>query len=129
MLNFWYLLHFLECGHFCINYVLKTEGIRKRVVYSRAMMSLGLVKRVLLEYFREVKCIECGNLNLLRNEKFITLLRYGKRYYHYVVVVSLDKNYVCYYDPMFLGVRRKKVNRFVKSWSGYCCLFKEKSNC
>ena len=129
MINLIYIFKFLECGKFCINYVLKKEKIKRRVKYNGVMMSLGLIKRVMKEYFDKVGCYELDKNKLPNKSRFITLLKYGHNYMHYVVVEKIENDLVYYYDPLFITLRKKKKEKFIKKWSGYCCFFSKKSNC
>lgn len=128
-MNIWYFFKIFECGHFCINYMLKKDKIKNTLDYNKQFMSLGLVCRVLKEYYNEVNCYHVDNVFKLMNKKrFITLITINKHAYHYVVVENIENNKIYYYDPAFLFIRKVRIEKFVKRWSGYCC-FVKKSNC
>ena len=88
------------------------------------MMSMGLVKRVLGEYFMFVQCYVVKELkDLEKYNRFITLVNTGKNGLHYVVIEKIDEKYVYYYDPLFVFKRRKKKDKFIRKWSKYCCVY------
>ena len=122
MINFLYLFHFLECGHFCVKYIMKKDEKKLNLNYEKRLMSLALVKRVLSEYYDCVKCLKMTNINDIK-KRCITLVRTKKNSLHYVVVERVSKNRVYYYDPMFCFLRRAKINRFNKKWCKCCCFF------
>ena len=129
MINLLYVFNMFECGNFCIKYVLKKDEFNKKVDYEKQFMSLDDVKKVLTNYYRNVECYRVYHLrNLMASGRFITLISIDEKRYHYVVVEKIEKGYVYYYNPMFLLLRREKIDKFTKKWSHYCCLF-EKSNC
>ena len=39
------------------------------------------------------------------------------------VIEKVKNNYVYYYDPIFLFIRRVKKKRFVKKWSKMVCVY------
>ena len=88
-------------------------------------MSLGLVARVLEEYYQRVECYEVGDISLVK-ERCITLLNVGKNKKHYVVVERISDDYVYYYDPFYFGTRKLKKEKFIVKWSGYCCFASKK---
>ena len=56
MINLNYICHLFECGHFCIKYILKKDGLSLKSEYYRLFMSLSLVEKVLKEYYEDVGC-------------------------------------------------------------------------
>ena len=127
MMNFWYLVKFLECGHFCIKYVLRKDKIKLNVSYCKQLMTIGLVARVLKEYYQSVEWYKVNNIEDLKNKgRFITLLKIRKNALHYIVVERIEDQYVYYYDPLFLFIKKAKINRFKSKWSNYCCLYIKK---
>jgi ABC-type bacteriocin/lantibiotic exporter with double-glycine peptidase domain len=125
MLNLFYVFNILECGHFCLKYILKKDGIKLDVEYDKKMMSMGLIKRVLEEYYL-VECYQCSNLFFLPNRRFLTLIKVRGKYFHYVVVEKIENKQVFYYDPAFIGLRKIKKERFLKIWANYCCFYSKK---
>lgn len=124
MINFCYLFRFLECGNFCIRYILRKEKLKKKVRYNKQMMSIGLIKRVLKEYFLFVECYKAKNIEDLRKcGRFITMISFGKKRLHYVVVEKIVGDYVFYYDPMFLFLKKSKKEEFYKKWNKICCIY------
>lgn len=129
MLNLYYFFRFLECGHFCIKYVLKKDNIKLDVIYNKQLMSLGLVSRVLKNYYQDVTCFKAESIeDIIGLPRFITLIKISENKFHYVVIECIKDGYVFYYDPAFIGIRRVKFACFIKKWTFYCCLFK-KSKC
>ena len=124
MLNLLYIFKFFECGHFCIKYILKKEKIKPKFKYYKKWMSLGLVKRVLGQYFNNVKCYKYEELDDLKNKKrFITLIKTKNKFFHYVVIEKIDKDKIYYYDPLFYNLRRVKLEKFNRYWYNYCCFY------
>lgn len=127
MLNLYYLCRYLECGHFCIKYVLKKDHIKSNVSYNGQLMSLGLVSRVLKEYYQNVNCYKVDNLEIIKSfSRCITLIKVRKKFFHYVVIEKIDNDFVFYYDPAFLFLKKVKIDKFYKKWSNYCCIFRKK---
>lgn len=131
VINFYYLLNFLECGHFCLRYVFKKEKIEPCVEYPKQMMSMRLLRDILKEYFEYVKCykVEDGIEHFIDYRPFVTLIEKNGKYKHYVVVERIEDEYVFYYDPLFIKLRKKKVEYFNQIWSKECCFYFKKSNC
>lgn len=125
MVNIRYLFHIFECGHFCVKRVLKMDRIKLNVSYNRQMMSLGLISRVLKEYYQAVECYHVSDIIQVK-QKCITLLNFGQSKFHYVVIEKIRHSHVYYYDPFFVLKRKVKINKFVKKWTGYCCFFSKK---
>ena len=120
MINFYYLINFLECGHFCIKYYLKKDKKKSVVFYDKQMMSLRLVRNVFKEYYKEVIWYKNVNIDEV-NFRCISLIKVGKKYLHYIVIEKIKGDYVYYYDPLFLFLKKKRKNRFVKKWSSLVC--------
>ena len=128
MINLIYLINFLECGHFCINYVLKKEKKPKNCSYEKCMMNLRLIRDVLKEYFEEVNWFKNVNIEEIDN-RCVSMINVRGKYYHYVVIEKIKGDYVFYYDPLFLLLRKEKISKFKKKWTNLVCLYQEKSNC
>lgn len=127
MINLYYILKFYECGHFCINYLLKKDKIKKKVTYNKQMMSLGLIKRILKQYYARVECYYLEDILQLTNQgRVITLIKTYKNVLHYVVIEKVEKEYIFYYDPLFCFLRKKSKEKFIKKWSKYCCFVSKK---
>lgn len=120
MINVYYLINFLECGHFCIRYFLKKDNKKNVVFYSKQMMSLRLVRNVFKEYYKEVIWYKNASIDGI-NRRVVSLIKVGKKFFHYIVIERVDDRYVYYYDPLFLFVRKKKKEKFVKNWSNFVC--------
>ena len=116
--------HCLECGHFCIKYILKKDGNKVVCDYNKKLMSLKLVCCVLKKYYDSVCCYSVDELSLIDNYKsFLTLIKTKNGGLHYIVVVKKDEKYVYYYDPAFVVARRMKVLKFNDRWSHFCCFY------
>lgn len=124
MVNFYYLLRCLECGHFCINYLLKKDKIKRKVVYNRQMMSFYLVKKVLEEYYK-VTCFRCGDISQIK-QRCLTLVRVKNKWLHYVVIERVSEDYVYYYNPAFLNIKKSKKSSFLKKWAYVGCFCEKK---
>lgn len=127
MINLYYLIKCLECGHFCIRYLLKKDNIKPNVVYDKQLMSLGLVKRVLKEYYLDVEWYVASDIKEIKDKfRFITLIKIRENCYHYIVVEKIDSDSIYYYNPLYIGLKRSKISKFMKKWSHYCCFFEKK---
>ncbi len=120
MINFYYLINFLECGHFCIKYYLKKDKKKVKNVYDKTMMSLRLVRNVLKEYYGDVIWYKNVNLDEV-NFRCISLIKVGKKGLHYVVIEKVRDGYVYFYDPLFIFLRKMKKERFKEKWSNLVC--------
>ena len=92
-------------------------------------MSLNLVCKILRHYYPKVECYRVNNLkNILGTKRVLTLIQIRKKYNHYIVVEKIKNNRIFYYDPLFIGIRKMKLDKFEKVWVKCCCFIK-KSNC
>ena len=121
MINFYYLINFLECGHFCVNYILKKDKIKPNCTYNKSMMSLRLIKDVLCEYYENVIWYKNVNIDEI-NSSCLSLIKIRNKYYHYIVIERVKQDFVYYYDPLFLFVRKKRKSKFNKKWSHMVCI-------
>lgn len=121
MINFYYLINFLECGHFCIKYILKKDNKKMICTYNKSMMNLRLIRDVLNEYYKEVIWYKNVNIDAI-NWRCISLIKIKEKYYHYIVIERIKGDYVYYYDPMFLFLRKKTKKKFIKKWSNLVCV-------
>lgn len=125
MINFRYVFHLLECGHFCINYILKKEGIVNKEDYEKKMMSMYDIKEVLKRYFNNVNCYKIRSLKGVKTP-FITLVLTKTKSFHYVVVERINSDIVYYYDPLFWKLKKTNINKFIKRWTNFCCFYSSK---
>ena len=123
MINFYYVINFLECGHFAIKYFLKKDKKKAKVCYDTKMMSLRLTRNALKEYYKEVIWYKNVNVDEV-NSRCISLIKVGKKYFHYIVIEKVVGNKVYYYDPLFIGLRKKNKKKFLKRWSKLVCICK-----
>ena len=121
-MNLYYLVNFLECGHFCIKYVLKKEKKKKTCTYNKSMMNLLLIQNVLKEYFSYVVWYKKINIDEIKF-RCVSLIKVREKYYHYIVIERVNNEYVFYYDPLFLFIRRVKKEKFIKKWTNIACLY------
>ena len=122
MINFYYVINFLECGHFSIKYFLRKDNKKAKVCYDTKMMSLRLTRNVLKEYYKEVVWYKNVNIDDIKN-RCVSLIKVRNKYYHYIVIERVDKDVVYYYDPLFLFLRKKCKHKFIKKWSKLVCFY------
>lgn len=125
MINFFYIFKHLECGGFCVKYIFKKDRIKPNIEYNPKLMSLGLIKRVLQEYY-VVKCYVVNNIKLLNNGNCLTLIRVRKKFLHYIVIKYIKNDVIYFYDPAFLVIRKMNIEKFKKIWVNYCCFYIKK---
>ena len=127
MINILYLFNIFECGHYCIKYILRKDKIKLNLNYHRQFMNLNLVCKVLRHYYLKVECYRVNNVkNLLGTKRVLTLIQIAKKYNHYIVVEKIKNNKIYYYDPLFIGVRKMKLDKFEKVWVKCCCFIGKK---
>ena len=125
MINPVYFFKYLECGGFCIKYILKQDKKKLDVEYNPRLMPFGLIKRVLEEYYL-VKCYRVNRLKYLENGRCLTLVRVRNKFNHYVVIKKIENGMVYFYDPAFLFTRKFKEEKFKKVWINCCCFYLKK---
>lgn len=119
MFNINYLLNPSCCGYFCLKHILRGKKIKKS-----KLMSIYEISEILKEY--SYYCI-CVRVNDIKNMVFdcLTLLKKKENVYHYIVVKNIKNNFVYIYDPLYLGIKKIRVDTFRKKWS-HICLFYSK---
>lgn len=119
MLNFRYLFSVGECGYFCVRKI-----VGKCKIENKKYMSLYEIKDNLNKkgYWCEGRLIDAINGVV---GQCVSIVKKGKFNYHYVIIKRVTNKYVHIYDPLFLGVKRVKKERFIKKWIKIC-LFYEK---
>lgn len=125
MINFFYIFKHLECGGFCVKYIFKKDRIKPNIEYNPKLMSLGLIKRVLQEYY-VVKCYRVNNIKLMNNGNCLTLIRVRKKFLHYIVIKHIKNDVIYFYDPAFFVIRKMNIEKFKKIWVNYCCFYIKK---
>lgn len=115
MLNLWFVLSPGSCGYFCLKHVLKKK------IKIEKYISMYDVKKILNDNGRYCSGVKIKSVEYIKRE-CITLVKSGKKSYHYVVIKRVSGDYVYFYDPLFLGIKRKKIDKFTLKWS-HICLF------
>lgn len=116
MLNLLFLFTPGRCGYFCLKYVLK------RRIKNEAYMSMYKIKEVLNKYGYYCVGMKLKNICDIKRG-CITLIKSGKESYHYIVIKEVRNNFVFYYDPLFINVRKKKITKFIEKWSNICLFY------
>ena len=116
MFNFHFLLNPGSCGYFCLRFVLR-KNIKKEFY-----LSLFEVKEILNRHSYYCYCVKIEKLSDVKNKCF-TLIFNSKKEFHYVVIVKVDSDYVYYYDPLFVFVRKQRIEEFIKRWSNICLFY------
>ena len=67
----------------------------------------------------------CVRLNKINDILFecITLLKVNSSSYHYVVLKRMSEKYIYFYDPLFLFIRRIRIEQFERKWSKVCLFY------
>lgn len=116
MINFGYLLRKGSCGYYCLKHILKrVKCCEKRY------LSLYKISEILKNNSYGCVSVRLNNVDDILFE-CLTLLKVNSISYHYVVLKRIKGKNIYYYDPLFLFVRKMKVNKFEKRW-GKVCLF------
>lgn len=118
MINLSYLFHPSSCGYYCLKKIVK-KGRFKRGGY----MSLYEIKCELIKNNYYCFCCRVKDLDNVKGECF-TLLN-TKTNFHYVIIKRINNHFVYFYDPLFLGVRRIKKDKFIRKWSKICLFYKK----
>lgn len=80
------------------------------------------VKEVLTEFDYYCVCLKVNGVENI-HKKCVTLIDGKRNFKHYVVIEKVAGGYVYFYDPLFLFVRKKKIEDFYKSWSKICLFY------
>ena len=104
-----------SCGWFCLRFILK------RKMKKNSYFNLLEMKKVLSENNYYCVCVKVDELNDVFGE-CLTLIK-NKEGLHYVVLKKTKNGYVFFYDPLFIGIRKKKVSWFVSRWSNFCLIY------
>jgi ABC-type bacteriocin/lantibiotic exporter with double-glycine peptidase domain len=105
-----------SCGFFCLRYILKKKIVRERYI------SLFAIKEILFDNGYYCDCLKVKYVLDVKS-CCLTLINCKKGSMHYIVIKAIRKGKVYYYDPLFLGLRKKKVEDFAKKWSGICLFY------
>lgn len=118
MINLRYVLHFSCCGYFCLKHI-KQKGNFKRKSY----ISLYEMKEELVKHNYYCMCVIVKGFESIK-DKCVTLLNLNNSF-HYVVIEKVVGDYVYFYDPLFLFVRKVRKSRFYRKWSKICLFYKK----
>jgi len=118
MINLRYVLHFSSCGYFCLKHIEK-KGNFKRKGY----MSLYEMKEQLVKHNYYCMCVRVKGFDGIKG-KCVTLLNL-KNSFHFVVIEKVEDDFIYFYDPLFLFVRKVKKSKFYKKWSKICLFYKK----
>ena len=116
MINLLFVFYPGSCGYFCLKHILKNT------INKDSYINLLQMKNILNNKGYFCSCYKNFNLNDIKNE-CITLIKCGKDSWHYVIIKKIVGNFIYLYDPLFIGLRKKKVAKFVKIWSRVCLFY------
>ena len=105
-----------SCGYFCLKYILKKK-IKKEVY-----MNMYGIKEMLNKFDYYCIGMRVKSLHDIKKE-CITLIKSGKKSYHYVVIKEILDKFVVFYDPLFVNLRKKKIAKFTKKWNKVCLFY------
>lgn len=117
MYNIKYLFNPSCCGYYCLKYILKRKKVRKI-----KFMSIYEISEVLKKNNYYCMCVRVNEVKNMLCE-CLTLLKKRENVYHYIIVKSIKKGFVYIYDPLYLCVRKMKISKFKKIWSGICLFY------
>ena len=116
MINLMFVFMPGSCGYFCLKHILN-----KRIDRS-FYMSMYSIKEELVKYGYYCVGLKIKNISDIRRE-CLTLIKSGKKSYHYIVIKRVTNKFVFYYDPLFVNFRKKKIEKFVDKWSSICLFY------
>ena len=105
-----------SCGYFCLKYILK-----KKIV-KQSYISLCKMKEVISSNGYYCSCLRLKNVTDIKTG-CLSLIETKNNGKHYIVVKMIKKGKIYYYDPLFLLVRKKKIEYFIRKWSGICLFY------
>lgn len=85
-------------------------------------MNLAQIKNILMREGYYCCCLKNFSLNDIKKE-CITLIRSGKDSWHYIIIKKIVGDFVYFYDPLFVRLRKKKLKKFVERWSCICLFY------
>ena len=115
MFNLRFILNPGSCGWFCLRFILK-KNIKKKFYLSFYDM-----KSILNEEGYYCSCLRVKNLENIKG-RCVSLIKNGEKEFHFVIILKVIKGVVYFYDPLYVGVRKKSVDSFSKKWM-FMCLF------
>lgn len=117
MINIFYFFSYGKCGYYCLKYVLKHS-----FHYKKRNMSLYEMSLLLKENGFDCLCCRVDEISNILFE-CISLVKVNKSKLHYIVLKKVKGKYIYYYDPLFLFVRKKKLDVFIRKWSKICLFY------
>lgn len=116
LVNLGYLFRPTCCGYYCLKYILG------KVKCYKSYMSIKEISDVLKKYNYSCICVRVKGVEDIKFE-CISLIKVGENGFHYVVLKKIKGDYVFFYDPLFLFIRKMKVSVFCKKWSKICLFY------
>lgn len=120
MINLKYLFNRFQCGHYCLKYIFKQNKLKLKCNYNKNFMSIYEITLIFEKHHFNYNAFKCNNLNNLQTDKSYLSLLKVKDSFHYIVILNYDEKYVYYYDPIFIIIRKKRLNKFKIKWSKIC---------
>ena len=84
-------------------------------------MNLYNIKKILNENGYYCVCLKIYNIKDVYCE-CLTLIKTSKNN-HFVVIKKINENYVFFYDPLYVVIRKWKKERFIKRWVNICLIY------
>lgn len=69
-------------------------------------------------------CIRVRDITAIKYE-CLSVLKNRDNSFHYIIIKEVINDRVCYYDPLFVNLRKVKISSFLKKWTGICLLYKK----
>lgn len=118
MINLRFIFSIGSCGFFCLRKIVK-----KRIKIER-YISLDRIKTILNDNGYSCYCVRVNDINMIENE-CLSVIKNKDNSFHYVVIKGIVNNKICYYDPLFVNLRKVRISSFLKKWTNICLLYKK----
>ena len=105
-----------SCGCFCLRYILKKKIVKQRYI------SIWKMKEIISSNGYYCSCLKLKFVTDIKGE-CLSLLETKNKGMHYIVIKKITKGKIYYYDPLFLVMRKKKIEYFIEKWSGICLFY------
>ncbi|HHU59569.1 TPA: hypothetical protein GXZ34_01455 [bacterium] len=123
MLNLKYVFNFTKCGHLCLVYIFKKYKVINKCKYNKNYLSLQEIRDILESNNFNCITFKTNKLEELEtNTGYLTLIKASSSY-HYIIILKYNKDYIYYYDPLYLFTRKVRLKAFLKRWTGICLSF------
>lgn len=116
MFNFKFIFSPGSCGYFCLKKIVKSK------INKEFYINLYRAKVVLNDAGYYCICLKVRDINLIKKQ-CLSLVRSGRDELHYVIIKKVNKGCVYYYDPLYVFLRKEKINKFIKKWSNICLFY------